>query len=214
MDRKIIDLASKRQLWSSEEDTPTTDTNKINPERLLMCREFLGLTQPAFAEKLSVSVDEVQSWETGESQPEREQMDALVLLSGSFAPAWFRQPVEFTWPIEQTSLRFHGGTEKRQPVQREQPSGEHDPFGWAKNIPANVGIPTCRKPDKCSGCVVPIWRWYQPDPQQRGEWRCVNCLLHTVIYDKAGPVALTLDQCKASGVYRDEYPWIDGEDEI
>ena len=83
--------------------------------------------------------------------------------------------------------------------------------GWARDIPANEGEPTMRKPDKCSGCAVPIWRWYQPDPAQPGEWRCCNCLIYMVKYSKESGLELTLEACKASGVYRDEYLYYEDE---
>ncbi len=80
--------------------------------------------------------------------------------------------------------------------------------GWAHDIPAHVGHPPARKPDKCSACATPIWRWYQPDLKQPGEWRCCNCLVHLVRYDRLIGLVVRLEDCKASGVFREDDPWM------
>lgn len=99
-------------------------------------------------------------------------------------------------------------------VQRDEPAPEQDDTpGWARDIPANIGTPTMRKPDKCSGCGTPIWRWYQPDPMSSGEWRCCNCLIYQVKYNKEGALELTLEACQASGIYRDDYLWYEGDEQ-
>lgn len=81
----------------------------------------------------------------------------------------------------------------------QQPSD--DVPGWAADIPANIGTPTMRKPDKCNACVVPIWRW------NGAEWVCYNCLLHQVKYENGDGDMTSLKDCKASGVYREDDPW-------
>jgi len=222
MGKKIIDLDSRRQLWENENEEPTTKqakhtvgqayrSDEVNPERIVQCREFLGFSQQDFAEILDIPLETLQSWESGAEQPSVAQLQQLAFASGTFTVAWFCQSDESGWPgIEETSLRFHGGAEKK-PGQRQQPRGERDPMGWAKNIPSNDCPPTTRKPDKCSACVTPIWRWYQPDIMQPGEWRCVNCLIYLIKYDKECLLELSLANCKASGVYQDEYLYYEDE---
>lgn len=226
MGRKIIDLESRRQLWGNEDEEPTTKqakhtsgqtyrSDEVNPERIVQCREFLGFSQQDFAEILDIPLGTLESWESGASLPSVGQLQQISLASGTFAVAWFCQRDESGWAgIEQTSLRFHGVPEKKKPVQRiQQQRSERDPMGWARDIPANVGVPTMRKPDKCSACATPIWRWYQPDPAQPGEWRCVNCLIYLVKYNKETGLELSLEECKASGVYRTDYLWYEGSEQ-
>jgi hypothetical protein len=65
--------------------------------------------------------------------------------------------------------------------------------GWAKDIPRNIGIPTCLPPGKCSACVTPIWRW-------NGEaWVCYNCKLYDIKYSRRDGDLSTLDGCRTSG---------------
>jgi transcriptional regulator with XRE-family HTH domain len=223
MGKKIIDLSSRR-LWGNEGEEPTIKptqpatgrayrSDEVNPARIVQCREFLGFSQQDFAEILDIPLDTLQSWESGAAQPSVAQLQQIALASGTFTIAWFCHADESGWPgIEETSLRFHGTTEKKKPVQRiQRPISEHDPLGWARDIPQNVGVATCRKPDKCSACATPIWRWYQPDPNQPGEWRCCNCLIYQIKYNKEGALELTLEDCKASGVYRDDYLYYEEE---
>lgn len=205
MGRKIIDITSRCNLWN--EDTPTSKPTMpepgIQPERLVMAREFLGLTQQEFAAKIEASTEDVQRWESGEVLPDRKQMQRIILLAGAFKPAWFKKQVDVHFTIEETSLRFHKD-EKPDLQQNGVP-------GWAKDIPPNDYPPTTRKPDKCSGCATPIWRWYHPDPARPGEWRCCNCLIYQIKYNKESGLKLTLEECKASGVYRDDYLYYEEE---
>lgn len=99
-------------------------------------------------------------------------------------------------------------------IHRDEPAptiDENGVPGWAHDIPQNMGEPTCRKPDKCSGCGTPIWRWYQPDPSKSGEWRCCNCLIFLIKYDKECLLHLSLENCKASGVYQEDYLYYEDE---
>lgn len=82
------------------------------------------------------------------------------------------------------------------------PQPQNDIPGWAHDIPAHVGHPPSRKPDKCSACVVPIWRW------DGTQWVCVNCLIHLVRYDRLNGLVIRLEDCKASGVWRSDDPWM------
>jgi hypothetical protein len=83
---------------------------------------------------------------------------------------------------------------------------------WASTIPDHVGTPTGRKPDKCSACATPIWRWYQPDQEKLGEWRCYNCLIHHVVYGHGDGDLASLVDCRPSGIYKNERETVGQDD--
>jgi hypothetical protein len=76
------------------------------------------------------------------------------------------------------------------------------PFpAWRRGIPANIGVPTKTKPDRCSACKTPIWVW------RVDVWVCYNCKLHDIVHDRKDGQLGTLEGCFASGVYRQEEYW-------
>lgn len=81
--------------------------------------------------------------------------------------------------------------------------GTPDIPGWAHDLPRNVGVPTKLRPDSCSSCKTPIWRW------NVDAWVCVNEKIHRVKFDHSDEDLSTLDGCFASGVYkqREEETW-------
>jgi hypothetical protein len=112
------------------------------------------------------------------------------------------------WISEDTKPRTAPPQPARPIQQREEPATPDDSVpGWARDIPGNEGQPTMRKPDKCSVCATPIWRW------RLTEWVCVNCLIYQVKYDKEAGLEVSLKACKASGVYRTDYLWYEGNEQ-
>src|SRR5690348_4308840 len=67
---------------------------------------------------------------------------------------------------------------------------------WRRGIPAHVGVPTKRKPDRCSACRTPIWCW------DGTNFVCYNCKVYDIVHDRKDGELGTLEGCFASGVYR------------
>src|SRR6185312_1638353 len=91
-----------------------------------------------------------------------------------------RQPVSISQPVVRLN---HPSTE--------QSSGP----GWARDIPDNVGVPTCRKPYRCSVCTTAIFRW------NGTQWVCWHCKYHAVTYDRDDGDLTTLEGCRPTGIY-------------
>ncbi len=113
MEDNIIDLSTKRRKRHQPliKRPPTHGAYRsdiVYPERIVYAREFLGFSQEDFAEVLGISLQELQAWETGATQPTLEQLHTLAFVSGAFKVGWFCQPVNEGWPgMDQTTLRFH-----------------------------------------------------------------------------------------------------------
>lgn len=83
---------------------------KVNPriqsERLIWAREMYKFSQEDWAEILEVTLETVQDWEDGKSEPNAEQLEWYCM--DVFMPSWFYEPINEGWPgMEQTTLRFH-----------------------------------------------------------------------------------------------------------
>jgi len=79
---------------------------RVQAERLIWAREMFKFSQEDWAEILEVTLETVQDWEEGKSEPNDEQLSWYCM--DVFRPSWFYEPVSDTWPgLENTSLRFH-----------------------------------------------------------------------------------------------------------
>jgi DNA-binding transcriptional regulator YiaG len=115
-DDNIIDLSTRRNrlqynqakmLARLKSEQEAKQSPRVQAERLIWAREMYGFSQADWAEIVGVSLEDVEAWEEGKSEPTAEHLHTLEFLT-DFTSAWFCQPVSDAWPgIDQTTLRFH-----------------------------------------------------------------------------------------------------------
>jgi len=111
----IIDLSMRRNPIKSSQakllarlkrERAAKQNPRIQAERLIWAREVYGFSEEDWAEIVGVSLEDLQSWEEGKSEPTAEQLETYCM--DLFLPGWFYEPVNEGWPgADGTSLRFH-----------------------------------------------------------------------------------------------------------
>jgi transcriptional regulator with XRE-family HTH domain len=107
----IIDLAERRKSARTQEPNKTMKhvwrSDHVCGERIAQVREMQGMSQEQLADRLGVSVMDIETFEKDIVTPTTEQLAALSIAL-DFPASFFCHPVpKWMFTADETSLRFH-----------------------------------------------------------------------------------------------------------